>query len=602
MNKKLKISVVGLSLLLLTATMGCKKKLDEHPYTVFTTDFFKTPSGLQSAVTTLYSGMRYIYGPEPSLSITVMGTDEYTVGDQVYPATGGQYVRSFGFYGGIAPIQSSDGSLLNIWNTVFSLINTANGVVKFAPDVNVDATTKNTLVAEARFLRGLYYLTLVTQFGAVPVDLGSGDLAFNTTPYTGFNILDASGSKAGILKKDYDAMIDDFTFASQNLPDKRPANAFKLSKAAAFLMLSRVYTFRYYNATLKQASDPASAYAAAMEVINNKAKYGVALQQDFGDVNRQGTDYNPEILYSVERLPGNDLTNNEVPNSQNTAGKGNNASIFYAPNYPGVTGQKPPGTAREAIYGRPFRRVSPTQWLINTAFADKDNDSRFDNSFRMMWYTVQGGTNGNPINYGDTAFVLAKSVAQYNALVALGRPYRVVPPSEFWTVANNNSQFIWPYLQKFADSTKGNFNDVVDGRPFKVAKLSELYLLAAEACLNGAGGGTAEAATLINVLRTRAAYRPTLTAGQIATNAAAIQVTAAQITLDFILDERTRELCGESIRFADLAMRHKLVSRVQAFNTEAGPNVQAFHEVRPIPQSQLDAVSTKNPAYQNPGY
>src|SRR6186713_2948608 len=135
--------------------VNCTKKLEEHPYTVFTTDFFKSPSGLQSAVTTLYSGMRYVYGPEPSLAITVMGTDEFTGGDQVLTATGGQYVRSFALYGGPSPIQPSDGSLLNIWNSVFSLINMANGVVSFAPDVNIDASTRTRLVAEARFMRGL---------------------------------------------------------------------------------------------------------------------------------------------------------------------------------------------------------------------------------------------------------------------------------------------------------------------------------------------------------------------------------------------------------------------------------------------------------------
>lgn len=599
MNTNFKFPLV-ITLVLVLSCFSCTKKLEEHPYTVFTADFFKTSSGLQSGITTLYSGMRYVYGPEPSLAITVMGTDEFTGGDQVLTSTGGQYVRSFALYGGPSPIQPSDGSLLNIWNTTFSLINMANGVITYAPDVNLEAGQKNVMVAEARFLRGLYYLTLVTQFGAVPVDLGSGDLAFNQQPYTGINILQ-NGSKDGILKKDYDAMIADFTFASQNLPDQRPSNAFRLSKAAAFLMLSRVYTFRGYNASLKQADDFNRAYAAAMEVINNQSKYGVALQQNFADVNRQGTDYNSELLYSVERLPG-DLNNNEVPNSTNTAGKGNNASIAFAPNYPGVSGQKPPGTAREAIWGRPFRRFAPTSWLLNTCFADKYNDSRFHNSFQMMWYTVQGAVNGNPINYGDTAFVLAETQQQADSFALLNRPFRVVKPSEFWTAQNNNSNFIYPYLKKFSDSTKGNFNDVVDGRPFKVAKLSELYLLAAEACVNGAGGGTAEAATLINVLKKRAAYRPNLTTAQIDTRYNAIAVSAAQVTLDLILDERSRELCGESLRFADLAMRHKLVSRVQAFNPDAGPYVKPMHELRPIPQSQLDAVTTKDPAYQNPGY
>ena len=584
--------------------LNCNKKLEEHPKTVFTVDFFKSPSGIQSAVTTLYSGMRYVYGPEPSLAITVMGTDEFTGGDQVLISTGGQYVRSFALYGGPSPIQPSDGSLLNMWNTVFSLINLANGVVNIAPEVAaMPENDRTTAIAEARFLRGLYYLNLVGQFGAVPVDLGSGDLEFNQTPYPGFNIL-IDGSKEGVLKKDFDAMIEDFTFASQNLPDQRPSNAFRLSKAAAFMMLARTYTFKGYNEALKESSDFQNAYAAAMEVINNQSKYGVALQQNFADVNRQGTDYNSEILYSVERIPG-DLNSNEVPNSTNTAGKGNNASIVFAPDYTvatGVKGQKAPGAARQALYGRPYRRFAPTLWLLNTCFADKENDSRFDGSFRTMWYTVEEGKDGNPINYGDTAFVIAMTNTEANALLAKNPPYKVVTPSEIWTAQNKNPQNIYPYLKKFADSTKNNYNDVVDGRPFKVAKFSEVYLLAAEACLQGAGGGAGEAAELINVLKKRAAFREGLSSGEIDDRYDAIKVSASDITLDFILDERSRELCGESIRFIDLAMRHKLVSRVQAFNPDASPYIQPFNEKRPIPQSQLDAVTEKNPAYQNTGY
>ncbi|MCZ0211832.1 hypothetical protein OZK63_41470, partial [Streptomyces sp. UMAF16] len=61
-----------------------------------------------------------------------------------------------------------------------------------------------------------------------------------------------------MLVKDYQAMINDFTYATQYLPDQRPANTFKLSKAAAYLMLARTYMFRAYSAA-KQSSDFANA-------------------------------------------------------------------------------------------------------------------------------------------------------------------------------------------------------------------------------------------------------------------------------------------------------------------------------------------------------
>jgi hypothetical protein len=578
---------------------GCAKKLQEHPYTVFSPSFYQTPAGLSSGINALYAGMRFNYGPEPALAITVMGTDEFTGGDQVTAATGGQYVASFALYGGSAPIAPSDGSLLNQWNNNFNLINLANALIEFAPNVSVDTATKLSVIAQARFFRGLYYLLLVQQFGAVPVDLGSGDLTFNQKPFQGFNRLPV----ADVLAKDYNTMIDDFTFASQNLPDKRPANAFQLSKAVAYFMLTKTLLFRGYSA-LKQPTDFQNAYTAATEVLNNQSKYGVSLLQDYGQVFAQGNDYNSEILYSVERLPNN-LNDNETPVSTNTSGAGNNASIDFAPDYTDVKVAKSPGVGRQAIYGRPYRRFCPTQWTLFTAFADKYNDSRFENSFRMMWYTNAGGSgsNGGKINYGDTAFVLAESQTAYDSLKALNKPYGIVPPSQFWTLQNNDNQHIYPYLQKYADSLKANFNDVVDGRPFKVARLGELYLLAAEAAMDNGDQNTA--ATLINSLRTRAAYRPGLSDSTISVRAERIQVDASKTTIDmdFILDERTRELCGEGSRWPDLAMRGKLVSRVKAFNPDGGPNIQDFHVLRPIPQSQLNAVAVPDvQQFQNPGY
>ena len=84
-----------------------------------------------------------------------------------------------------------------------------------------------------------------------------------------------------------------------------------------------------------------------------------------------------------------------------------------------------------------------------------------------------------------------------------------------------------------------------------------------------------------------------------------VALTASDITVDFIMTERSRELCGESLRWPDLACRNLLVEYVKTRgrNLVAAPNIQAFHTLRPIPQSQLDASVITNPAsYQNPGY
>lgn len=188
------------------------------------------------------------------------------------------------------------------------------------------------------------------------------------------------------------------------------------------------------------------------------------------------------------------------------------------------------------------------------------------------------------------------------------KPYRVVAPREFYFVSGSTNGAatatanFYPTLSKYEDPQRGVAN-YPGARPFPVAKLGETYLLAAEAALQS--GNAPQAMTLINVIKLRAAARPALTSSEINTRYDAIRLTdAAQVTLDFILDERTRELCGESTRWPDLAVRGKLIERVRLHNTDAAANITPNkHELRPIPREQLDRIIDENKAqYQNPGY
>jgi hypothetical protein len=383
----------------------------------------------------------------------------------------------------------------------------------------------------------------------------------------------------------------------------KDASDYKLSQAAAYLMLSRVYTYRAYStATPSASADFTASYQAAMTVINNQSKYGVALLPNYGSVVASNNNYNQEILWAVERLPG-DLNDDETTSGQIGGGKENDATNDFLADYTSVqsptasSGTKPAST-RSNLYGRPIRRFCPTPWLFNTAFADKINDSRYISTFRTVWLTT---TAGGGFNLGDTAFILAYTNQIADSMNAIPKKYRVVAPREFYFIGGTFAQNIYPSLSKYSDSLKVAANDP-GGRPYPVCKLSELYLLAAEDALQT--GDATTAANLLNVIRTRAAFQPSLSAGVLATRQANMQITSGQVTLDFILDERTRELCGESLRWPDLALRGKLISRVQADNSDAAPNIATKFILRPIPLSQLQAVNggLTTPGFQNPGY
>jgi hypothetical protein len=143
-------------------------------------------------------------------------------------------------------------------------------------------------------------------------------------------------------------------------------------------------------------------------------------------------------------------------------------------------------------------------------------------------------------------------------------------------------------------------NDYSD-RPYILFRFAECYLICAEAAIKG-GATTADAAAMINVLRTRAALKDRQTPAEYAAAVVAQQVTPAQMTIDFLLDERTRELFAEDCRWWDLSRTQKLVQRVQQYNAEAAAGVQPFNMLRPIPQSQIDLVTEGPPYPQNPGY
>lgn len=582
--------------------ISCQKKLEEKPYTVFTVDYFKTPSGLQNGVNALYSGMRWLYGNIGGMYVFNGGTDEWTAGDQV---TGGSELELAAY-----TVTSANGHILTPWNHNFANINLANAIIQFAPDVALDEASKTTILAEAHFMRGLYYFQLVQQFGAVPLDLGAGDLNFNESPYQGFNRLPT----APLFVKNYQAIIDDLNFASQNLPDKRPAGAFKLSKSAALHMLAKAYLFRAYSAA-KQSTDFNSAWTTAKKLIDNQATYGVGLLSDYADVNREGNDYNQEILYSVERIPG-DPIDNEMPNiSSDFSNKANISLNLFNCNYQNSVdipaGSKLFPIDRVIQYSRPLRQLVPTPYVYNIAFADKINDSRFNNSFRTMWRATNKNVAG--INIGDTAYYLAPTEEEGDAIIARGVKYRVIKPSEYYLRSHPALQ-MFPALTKYDDNKRSTPNDG-SGRPFPVSKLSEVYLMAAEAAIGD--NRPADALPLILTLRQRAAYRAGLDPAVLAARQDRMKqintgtilapvwvtLTSANMTLDFILEERTRELCGESVRWPDLACRNRLVDRVKLYNAFAAPNVTAKHLLRPIPQSQLDAMNDPDKAkYQNPLY
>ena len=143
---------------------------------------------------------------------------------------------------------------------------------------------------------------------------------------------------------------------------------------------------------------------------------------------------------------------------------------------------------------------------------------------------------------------------------------------------------LFPAVTKFFYGKADNLQLTGSYKDRMKCRLAETYLHLAESYIRK--GDAQSAAEAINVVRLRAK---------------APQVTAADIDMDFLLDERIRELVGEESRRFTLVRTGKYVERVRKYNAAIADKVNENHALWPIPQAILDA-NREGEFPQNPGY
>ena len=583
--------------------IGCGKILEEHPQSQIVPSFFNSPSGVLGGIAGVYNEIRGQWGTEGFSSEMQAGTDEFIQG----ASSGGGPVHTFNGLN-----STNFGSA---WGAAFTSINTINGVLKYGQSIDLPAATKNQYLAQAKFLRAFWYFYLVQTWGDVPL-------------HTEFITLPSQSAKRDPAAEVYKLIIQDLTEAAAALPDKptAPFLGKAATKPAALFFLAKAYLTRGW-LTNSQA-DFAEAAKISNDLIANKAAYGLDLWQDFGDAFVPANDYGKETLfvsdhsndakYGYYRLGSGEsggFANNLTPWFPNW-NYPNNSGINSFTNAAGVLVNSGTSTMiRDSYYGRPYQRIRPNSvkqtngknYFLDQAFVKRDVDSRFANTFYTVYIsnttvtnTPTAANNKRGIGYTmqmgvDTAVWITDyevvGAPQFNGT----RPFKgIIAPPSLW------KSDLYPAVKKHMDPSRGsNFNDP-STRPVVITRFSEVYLVGAEAYLQS--GNKAKAAELLNVVRQRAAYRKTNTAAQNAAAAAAMTISADDVTVDFILDERSREFFGEWMRYQDLVRTKSLVRRLQAWNKETAPYVKDFHMLRPIPQSQIDRT-VEGPSFpQNTGY
>jgi hypothetical protein len=530
----------------LTLTVSCKKSLEEYnPSGITAESVFTTPEGFETLVNAAYSYQRWWYGKEEGYSLSEMGTDLWMSGAGDVTTDLTQYIN----------LQGTNGAITTEWQQLYAAINLCNAGIKRIDGAGLATTVRPVREAELRFLRAFYYWHIVETWGGVHFSLEETQgviTTANKTPVETFN----------------KQIIDDLLFSVANLP-ATTADYGRVTKPAAQAFLARMYL------TQKKYTE---ARDMALAVINGG--YGFTLLPNYADLWKMANLKNKEVIYAVNysvNLSLNDLAD-PILNPLGHSRGSNNGHMLYAMKY-----DDQPGMIRDIVNGRPFNRYMPTRFLLDLY---SDNDARYEGSFKSAWF-ANGPTRPAGMAIGDTAVFTTRKV-----YAPTGKLYKIYDRNAMY---NSNGtvkdQLHYVTLSKFDDPTRTSANEAQSARDVFVIRFAELYLIAAEAEFGL--GHPGPAATYLNVIRTRAA-KP----GKVAD----MQVTEGQVTLDLILDERAREFAGEQIRWFDLKRSGKLLERVKLDNPNAAAGIQDFHLVRPIPRTQVDAVTNKEEFKQNPGY
>ena len=557
------LRVLALTALLLSG-QGCKNVLDEQVISQIPNEYMTTPKGFEDATRAAYSSLRNFYGTERGLTLTEYGTDIYKTG-----ADGGY--KGFHYYD--TQMNSFVDYLQQVWEELYKGINTCNAVIDRASTIaGVSDATKKLRVAEAKFLRAHYYFIITQQWGGV-------DLRLTET-------LAATKQTSRATEADmYKAIIADLEAALPDLDTKiRSSDYGRATKAAAEHLLARVYLTKA-TSSAKASDDYAKAASYAKNVINN---YGFKLVPDFANVFAQGAgEISDEVIFAVQ-YTSDPLTNINSANTLN--GNGNNLHLFFGMQY-----DVQAGMVRDTENGRPFKRLMPTTYLLETVFRDRVNDSRYKKTFKDTWYSNNPGTFNTAFDNskakvtfktGDTAIYIPG--VEWTVAQRAAKPYQVLVPSAY-------NQALFPTLRKFLDPLRPDRTYEQGSRDFLAFRLAETYMILAEAQLKL--GNVSDATNAVNMVRRRAAYSG---------KESAMTITDAQMDMNMIYEERAREFAGEQMRWFDLKRWGNLVERVKLYNPDGAPNIQSYHNLRPIPQTQIDRTDKKTdgtPGFaQNPGF
>ncbi len=595
------LSLAAVATIFMGAATSCSLE-EENLSGTSTAKEWTTAAGFEKKINDCYFAyIRQVYGQAEDTYIVNLegGTDIWAAPTQCS--------------GNWRKIQTYDGDFSGLCSEGYAghytTINSCNAAIYYADKVEgLTEDKKNALVAEAHFLRAHSLFNIVEMWGGKYLSTD-----FTTEPMTSLPI-----SKVNDF---YDVILEDLEFAMKYLPVKQDVYGHAIRAAAYHLYAKACLTYSTYTDGLGYCdalTDSESkallqkAKTAAEYLITNASSLGVRLYNEIEEVfDENNNKTNEEALFAVTHSTitaynprGNYFNrawkhywNYKDNEQQGTKHDGLTASLDGEVN--GITTNKlPTGNAY----------LTPTKYMLDL-YVDKD--MRYDAFFSSAWLV------NNP-NSGNYYTWTKEDVSRWglDASRVGNAAYNIeIGDTAVYFSRRNYTQAEKDATRYAVYNIEDNYKDLTDpgyrhptlikgacpiyfggSKPSKaysasdniLYRLAETYLMSAE--IDWRLGNAS--ATNINVIRNRACKN----------HDHSLDVTASDITQDFLLDEYARELIGEWGRWFTLKRFRAFESRLPKCNPQAAANFdKSKHYLRPVNTSFVLEIENGD-EYQNPGY
>ena len=565
-----KINFIYLLFILAGLTTACKKSfLDEKPLSIYTPDnSLQNATQFQHAINNVYNGIRNIY-------MGNMNLDTYF---------GLYYATDFAFngtdYDPAAKLNAYKATMVpsyfipeNIWTAFYKIITNCNLIINRVPASAMNDADKNSYLGQALFFRAYSYNILANLYGGVPLELN--ELKEPRYDYT-------RATREAI----YQQCKTDLVQAAGLLQNIDSVKDGVVNKQIAQHILTEV---------LISLKDYDGAIASATAVIDYPGvslmteRFGTHASQP-GDVYRDLFEYGNQN-YSTGNHEGLLVIQTAL---NNASAVGDQTAWAVVPSLGGLKIKETDSkTKMNVLYNGKFVDslssngigwIRPTAHFLYEIWGAADIRNSSYNIVRDLrisgvpasspdygkWYVKDGYKDKVlPADFRDTIRnfypIIRKASPSAGDFIAVAGPSVLTDDTNPFggTILNGASKL---FLQKY------------------FARLAETYLFRAEAYLDK--GNTQKAADDINVVRHRSHAAPAV---------------PSEVNLDYILDERLRELYLEEFRSVTLTRLGKLYERDKKYNPVSGKTIEPYHNLWPIPATE---ITNNNEATldQNEGY